>query len=158
MNMTGGNISQEFRLKEVDEKRNYFIEEVKQNKLISKKHKKIFRTLNQTDHLFILVSTVTGCVSVSPCTSLVSIPVGTANSATTMRVCTITAGIKKTIINKEKKKHDETVLLAKTKLNTVKASIWKLLIDSNIHHDEFLSVNNALKECDNKKEKNQKLY
>ena len=34
-------ISQEFRLKEIDKTRNYFIKEIKQNELISKKHKKI---------------------------------------------------------------------------------------------------------------------
>ena len=32
-------ISQEFRLKKLDETRNYFIEKIKQNELISKKHK-----------------------------------------------------------------------------------------------------------------------
>ena len=35
------NISQEFRLKNIDERRNYFIEEIKQNELISKKDKKV---------------------------------------------------------------------------------------------------------------------
>ena len=35
------NISQEFRLKNIDERRNYFTEEIKQNELMSKKHKKV---------------------------------------------------------------------------------------------------------------------
>ena len=34
------NINQEFRLKEMDELRNYSIEEINQNELMSKKHKK----------------------------------------------------------------------------------------------------------------------
>ena len=34
------NISQKFRLKKIDETRNYFIEEVNQNELMSKRHKK----------------------------------------------------------------------------------------------------------------------
>ena len=33
-------MSQEFRLKNVDETRNYFLEQIKQNKLISKKTQK----------------------------------------------------------------------------------------------------------------------
>ena len=37
--MTEENISQEFRLKNMDEARNYFLEEIKQNELMSKKHK-----------------------------------------------------------------------------------------------------------------------
>ena len=36
--MTKENISQEVRLKIIDETRNYFIEEINQNKSISKKH------------------------------------------------------------------------------------------------------------------------
>ena len=35
------NISQEFRLKNIDERGNYFIEEIKQNELMSKKDKKV---------------------------------------------------------------------------------------------------------------------
>ena len=33
-------MSQEFRLKSIDETRNYFHEEIEQNELMSKKHKK----------------------------------------------------------------------------------------------------------------------
>ena len=40
------NINQEFRLKKIDKIRNYLIEEINQNKLMSKKHKKFCRVLN----------------------------------------------------------------------------------------------------------------
>ena len=39
--MSEKSISQKFRLKEIDKTRSYFIEEIKQNELISKKHKKL---------------------------------------------------------------------------------------------------------------------
>ena len=38
--MAEKSISQKFRLKEIDKTRSYFIQEIKQNELISKKHKK----------------------------------------------------------------------------------------------------------------------
>ena len=38
--MSEENISQEFRLKNIDETRHYFIKEINQNELMSKKHKK----------------------------------------------------------------------------------------------------------------------
>ena len=65
----------------------------------------------------------------------------------------ITAGTKKykSIIQKEKK-HNKIVLLAKNKLNVIEVLISKALIDSNISHDEFASVNNVLKEYDDAKE------
>ena len=44
--MAEENISQEFRLKNIDERGNYLIEEIKQNELMSRKHKKVCTTLN----------------------------------------------------------------------------------------------------------------
>ena len=40
-------------------------------------------------------------------------------------------------------------MLAKSKLNTIEVLISKAFIDSNISHDEFMSVSNVLKEYDN---------
>ena len=54
--MTEENICQEFRLKNIYKTRNYLIEEINQNKLISKKHKKICTTLNYIEHFLILAS------------------------------------------------------------------------------------------------------
>ena len=46
----------------------------------------------------------------------------------------------------EKKKHDKIELLGKDKLNTIEVLTSKALIDLHISHDEFDSVNNALRE------------
>ena len=58
-------ISQEFRLKNYRRKRYYFIEEIKQNELMSNNYKNICANLNYFEHLLILVSAVTGCVFIS---------------------------------------------------------------------------------------------
>ena len=47
--------------------------------------------------------------------------------------------------NMKKKKLDKTESLGKNKLNTIEVLISKSLIDSCINHDEFVSVNNVLK-------------
>ena len=158
--MTEENIEQKFSLKEIDEKRNYFIEEINQNELISKKHKKVCRILSYTEHLLILASVVMQCVSSSAFTSLTDMPVTIASSAGTIKICAITARIKKyrSIIKEKKNKHDKMVLLARTILNTIEVLISKALINSNIKHDEFVSVNNVLKEYDETKEGRNKNY
>ena len=51
-----------------------------------------------------------------------------------------------------KKRHDKIVLLGKTKLDTIKVLILKVLIDLYISHDEFVSVNNTLRVYDEMKE------
>ena len=55
------NISQEFKLKNIDETGNYFIEKINQNELMSKKHKKVCRVLNYIYNLLVLIPTVTSC-------------------------------------------------------------------------------------------------
>ena len=79
--MAGENVSHKYRTKEIDKIRYYFIEEIKQNELISKKHKNVYRILNHTEHLLVLASVVTGCVLISVLASLVEIPVFIASSA-----------------------------------------------------------------------------
>ena len=44
-------------------------------------------------------------------------------------------------------------MLAKTKLYSTEVLISKALIDSYINHEEIISIKNALKECDEIKEK-----
>ena len=48
--MAEENICQEFRLENTDETRNYSIEEINQNELMSKKQKKICTTLSWIEH------------------------------------------------------------------------------------------------------------
>ena len=152
--MAEKNISQEFRLKNIDETRNYFLKEIKQNELISKRHKKVCTTLNHIEHVLILASTITGCISISVFVSLLGIPIGITSSAIGLKTSAITAGVKKckSIIKKIKKKHDKIVLLAKSKLNSIEVLTSKALIDSNISHDEFVLINNFLKEYNKMKE------
>ena len=54
---------------------------------------------------------------------------------------------------KKKKKHGKLVLLGKDKLNIIEGLISKVLINSYIIHDEFVSVNNVLREYNEIKEK-----
>ena len=121
---------------------------------MNKKHKKVCTTLSYIEHFLILGSTITGCISISDFASLVGIPIGTMTSAIRLTFCAITAGIKKykSIITTQKKKHDEIVLLAKSNWNSIEVLIFKALIDSIISHDEFVLINNVLKEYDEMKE------
>ena len=52
--------SLEFRLKKIDETRNYILDEIKHNNLMSEKYKKKWTYLNHVEHVLILASTVTG--------------------------------------------------------------------------------------------------
>ena len=83
--------------------------------------------------MLFLVSTGTGCVSISAFDSLVATHVG-LSSAVGIKFGAITEGIKKykSIIKEMMKKHDKIALLGKYKLNTIEVLIPEALIDSYI--------------------------
>ena len=60
--MVEENISQEFRLKNIGDTRSYFLEQIQQNELMSRKHEKVFTILNYIVHVLTLASTITGCI------------------------------------------------------------------------------------------------
>ena len=92
---------------------------MKQNELMSRKHKKVYTTL-------VLTSTITGCISIFAFTSVIGIPLGITSFAIGSKICAITAGIKKIkSIIKKKKKHDKIV--AKSKLNRIEVLINNVL-------------------------------
>ena len=63
------------KINTVEEARSIF-DEIKRNDLMSQKYRKQCKYLNYVEHLIILVSTVTCCVSISSFGSLVCVPVG----------------------------------------------------------------------------------
>ena len=62
---------------------------------MSEKCKKTCKYLNYVEHLLVVVSTVTGYVSNSAFVSLVCVPVGIVSPTAGIKICAITAGIKK---------------------------------------------------------------
>ena len=137
--------SLEFRLKKIDETKNYLLDEIKHRALMSEKHMKTCKYLNYVEHLLILASTVAGCIPISAFASFVYVPIGITSSTVGLKICAITAGIKKYkwIIKRKCKKHDKIVLFGKSKLDTVEVLISKSLINWYISYDEFFSVNNV---------------
>ena len=106
--MVEESISQEFQLKNIDETRQYFREEIEQSELMNRKQKKVCITLNYIEHFLILASTITGCISIFAFAFLLVITIGVTRSAIGLKICAIAAEIKKC----KSKKQDKIVLLA----------------------------------------------
>ena len=129
--MAKENKSQEFRLKNLEEKKNYFIKEIDKDKLMSTKYKKVCMPLNYIEHCIILASAVIECISNFAFAFLLCILIEITRSAVGLKTCAITAAIKmhKEIIEKGMNKHGKMVLLTKTKLNTIEILISQALVD-----------------------------
>ena len=83
-----------FRLDEISKIENYFIEEINQRKLCSKKLNKYVTTFDYIDQALIVLSATTGGVSIISFASIVGAPVGIASASLTL-FFTLTTGIVK---------------------------------------------------------------
>ena len=92
--MTEENITQEFRLKNLDETRNDFIEKINQNELMSKNHKKFggFEIYGILTYFCFCSYWMCFIFAVA---SLVGIHVGITSSTAELTICIITTAIKK---------------------------------------------------------------
>ena len=93
------------------------------------------------------MSATSGGVSIILFTSIVGAPVGIASASLTL-LFSLTTGIIKQLLNitkKKKEKHDKILMLAKGKLNRIETLISQALIDTEISHEESITI---LKEND----------
>ena len=79
-------MSQEFRLNNMEEAANYFVQEIKRNELMSRNHKKVCITLICIEHFLISVSAVVVCTSISAFASLLGIPIRIKISAIGLKI------------------------------------------------------------------------
>ena len=135
-----------FRLSEIIGIENYFHQEINQRKSCSKKLNKYVTTFDYIDKILIVLSATSSGVSIISFTSIVGAPVGIASASLTL-FFSLTTGITKlqNITRNKKKRHDKILMLAKSKLNSIKTLISQALIDMEISHEEFITI---LKEKD----------
>ena len=122
---------------------NYFYQEINERKSYIKKLSKYVTIFEYIDKILIILSATSGVVSVMSFVSIVRVPVGIAGASFTL-ILSIAKGIKKILkITRNKKKiHDEILLLAKSKLNSIEKLISKALNDMDISHEEFTTILN----------------
>ena len=129
-----------FRLSEIIGIENYFHQEINQRKSCSKKLSKYVAAFDYIDKILIVLSATTGGVSICSFTSVVGAPVGIASFTL---IFSLTTGIVNKLLSttrNKKKKHDKMFMLAKGKLNRIKALISQALLDMEISHEEFVTI------------------
>ena len=120
-------------------------------KLIKKKKKKSCREkLNKYVAAFDCISkdlfgssATSGGVFIISFTSIIGALVGVASASFSLVFSLITGVIKKLLsITKNKKKHDKTLILTKSKLNSIETLVSQVLIDMETRREEFITILN----------------
>ena len=129
-------------LAKITEIENCFYQEINQRKSCSTKLSKYVAAFHCIDKILIVLSAITGEVSICSFTSVVGAPVGIV-SASFALIFSLTTGIVKKLLSttgNEKKKQDKISMLAKSKLNSIETLISQALIDMGISHKEFVRI------------------
>ena len=129
-----------FRISEIFGIENCFYQEINQRKSYHKKLNKYVTVFDFIDKILIVLSaTKSGGVSIISFTRIVGAPVGIASASFALIFSITTEIVKKllNIIRNKKNKHDKTLMLAKSKLNSIEILISQVLNDMEISHEEF---------------------
>ena len=131
-----------FRLDEIKKIENYFISEINQRKLCSKKLSKQVSAFDYIGKILIVLNATTGGVYIISHATVVGAPVGIASAGFTI-VFSLATGIIKKILKttkSKKKKHDKILMLAKNKLNSIETLVSQTLIDMEISHKKSVTI------------------
>ena len=131
-----------FRLNEITKIENYFNEEINQKKSCSKKLSKYVTNFDYTDKVLIVLSATSDGVSIISFTSIVGAPAGIASASFTLFFSLTTEVTKKllSLTRNKKKKHDNILMLARNKLNSIETLVSQALIYMEISHEEFVTI------------------
>ena len=143
-----------YRLYEIKKIENYFINEINERKSYNKKLTKYFTIFYYIDKILIVLTATSSRVSFIQFASTIGVPAIITSACFTL-IFSITAGIIKKLLSatiKKKKKHDQILMLAKSKYNSVETLISQALVDMDISHKEFITILNEKDRYESMKE------
>ena len=123
---------QRFRLNKINEIKDYFVPEIKERELMSKRLRKFIASFDCFDKSLFVLSVTNGRISIASFATVIEAPVGMA-SATFILAFSISTGIVKNLLKptkNKKKKHNKIVMLARSKLNSIESKISEALINT----------------------------
>ena len=131
-----------FRLDEIKKLKEYFNNEIKEQKDIINEINKYIVAFDYADKVFITLSASFGTLSIASHATVVVIPVGIPGASLTL-IFTVTTGVVKKLLSitkTKKKKHNKIMVLARNKLNIIETLLSSALSDFDISHEEFAKV------------------
>ena len=138
---------QQFRLNKINEIKDYFLAEIRERELISKKLSKYIASLDYFDKSLNVLSILSGSISIASFASVIGAPAGIIGASCGLTFSITSGFVKKFLktIRNKKKKHNKIVMLARSKLNSIENKISKALTDNEISYEDFQTIINEEK-------------
>ena len=129
--------NEQFGLNKISEIEDYFITEIKERELMSKKLSKYISFFDYFDKSLIVLSVTSNNISIALFATVTGIPVGITSGNVSLVLC---KGLVKKLLKAtrtKKKKHNKIVMLTRSKLNSIESKISEALINNQISHEDF---------------------
>ena len=124
--------SQQFRLNKINEIKYYFIAEIKERKLMSKRLSKYIACCDYFDQFLIVLSATSDSFSIASFATIIGTPVGIGSASLNLTFSLSTGLVKKLLktTRDKKKKHINVGMLARSKLNSIESTVSEALINN----------------------------
>ena len=144
---------QQFRLDKINEIKDYFIAEIKERELMSKRLSKYIASFDYFDKSLIVLSVATGSISIASFATVIGAPAGIIGASCGFTFSITSGFVKKFLktIRNKKKKHNKIAMLARSKLNSIESKISEVLINNEVNHEDFIIINEVENERELKK-------
>ena len=138
---------EQFRLNKINEIKAYFAAEIKERELMNKRLSKYIAFFDYFGKSLIVFSVTTGSISIASFATVTGTPVGMVSASFSLAFSISTWVAKKLLktTRNKKKKHNKTVMLARSKLNSIESKISEALINNDISFEDFMTIINGEK-------------
>ena len=132
--------SQTYRLAKISEIETYFLDEIDGREKLAKRIKCFSTAVLDTSP--ITTTAISGGISIAALASGIGLPVGISLSATSLLLSLATTITRKTIsiFKSKEKKHDDILLLAQSKLDSISETISQAIQDEKVFPTEFHKI------------------
>ena len=114
---------------------------------MSKRLSKHIASFDNFDKSLIALSVTTGSISIAWFATVICAPVGIISAGFSLAFSISTEIVKKLLkaTRNKNKKHNKIVMLARSKLNSIKSKMSEALINNEISHEDFMTMINKEK-------------
>ena len=135
---------QQFRLNKINEIKDYFVAEIKERELMSKRLSKYIASFDYFDKSLIVSSVKTGRIYIASFETIIGAHVRIAKASLSLAYSVLTGNVEKLLktTRNKKKKRNKIVILAGGKLNSIESKIYEALINNENNHEDFMTIIN----------------
>ena len=134
--------NQQFRLNKINEIIDYFIAEIKERELMSKRHSKYIASFDYFDTSLIVLFATSGSISIASFPAVIGTPVRIASASLSLKFSLSTGLVKKLLKTTTAKKIKHNKILARSILNSVESKTSEALMNNQISHENFMTIIN----------------